>query len=252
MADDDPIFGRSVVGRDALSKISEGSNEAGSVTSSHYFSVTSSALASRATPVGGAGASRDFLTTVGALRLSPQPEEQPETQRPASGTSSSSVTSVPGGSSSNQDAETLRKTVKAFVEAGVRGRRLEVLRRDGQPQVVTFKLSRKVDSFEIETQAGRPSHTIGLNEVAAVFVGADKQLQVDLAASLPGLDENCAVVDLVDGRCLAFRFPHNGHGSREADIFASCMQIFANEVSRERGQNSSAGGSSAHTAESPR
>merc|ERR1712125_211317 len=111
---------------------------------------------------------------------------------------------------------------------GVRGRRLEALRRDGQVQSVLFRLSRQVDAFEIAPESGKASHTIRLTEVVGIYSGNDARTQQDLACSLPGLDAQCAVVDLRDGRCLTFRFPE-----AEAKTFVLCMQIFVNEVQRE-------------------
>lgn len=256
--DDELLFG-SRTENDTLSRISEGSNEASNITSSTYFSATSSS-----TPAGLAArgaVTRDFLTTAGALRLlspgaapaspllprSPKQRASPRVvaasgasagaggapAHAAEGTSGSRSQASGSGGGPSQDPDVIKKTVKAFVEAGVRGRRLEVLRRDGQLQQVTFRLSRQVDSFEIAPEGGRTSHTVSLNEVAAVYTGDDVRAQGELAASLPGLDGNTAVVDLCDGRCLAFRFLE-ASPRREAETFAHCMQIFAQEVSRER------------------
>merc|ERR1719171_2412356 len=186
------------------------------------------------------------------MRLAPRPPASGDAPRPAAGgagtgtppvatslhlcSSSSSTGQVAGagggaGMATQEDkdnAEVLRKTVKAFVESGVRGRRIEALRRDGKTQPVMFRLSRQVDAFEIAPEGGRASHTVHLTEVASVYRGNDARAQSDLASSLPGLDAHCAVVDLRDGRCLTFRFP-----VAEAETFAQCMQIFVNEVQRE-------------------
>lgn len=255
------MFGRSVAG-DGLSAITEGSNEAGSVTSSAYFSAVSGATPASGPHCtlrhGGLGG-REFLTVAGALRLPATPSAA--TERPAAasaaakprdcaGTSLSS-TAPPAGTAAGsfaaqvaEDPELLRRTVKAFVEAGVRGRRVEVLRRDGRIQPVVFRLSRQVDAFEVAAEAGTSSHVIGLVDVLAVYTGDDARAQGELAASLPGLDQHCAVVDLRDGRCLAFRFPDAAR-RQEAATFAHCMQIFADEVRRECGGGAASPGKAA-------
>jgi len=253
-SEDEAPFGPSLV-RDNLSRISEGSNEAPSVTSSAYYSLQSS-VSGLSPPVvrvtargggGGGGADtaaataqqqgsaglpsrpvdRAFHTSAGPLRL---PPGQSRSTRAAAAPSTSSCGSqslaTPQG-----NVEALRQTVKAFVESGVRGRIIEALRQNGQTQLICFRLSRDVDAFEIAPEGAAASHTVRLLEVASVYTGAAALAQGgDFVSSLPGLDGRCAVVDLKDGRCLTFRFPE---GQEEAETFAACMQIFANEVQRE-------------------
>mmetsp|Transcript_126912 Transcript_126912/g.206401 ORF Transcript_126912/g.206401 Transcript_126912/m.206401 type:complete len:251 (+) Transcript_126912:67-819(+) len=231
--DDDSLFSRSLV-RDNLSKVSEGSNEDGSINSSTYFSAASGSHRSPNTQGGPAAVGdRAFLTVAGAVRL-PRSERSPSSD---ASQSKDSGGSRPASSTPREDsAEILRKTVKAFVESGVRGRRIEALRRDGRAQPVVFRLSRQVDAFEITPEGGLTAHTVNLTEVACVYTGDDARAQSDLATHLPGLNRHCAVVDLHDGRCLTFRFPsEGGHGvaTVEAETFAQCMQIFVNEVQLE-------------------
>eukprot|EP00927_Polykrikos_kofoidii_P039551 TRINITY_DN33913_c0_g1_i1.p1 TRINITY_DN33913_c0_g1~~TRINITY_DN33913_c0_g1_i1.p1 ORF type:complete len:278 (+),score=42.72 TRINITY_DN33913_c0_g1_i1:86-919(+) len=242
--DDDPLFAKSTLRqRDALSRISEGSSEAGSVTST-YFSVGSGAKNSLGSgsgnqPSGG----REFLTAAGAIRLS-----VPQADRGSGAYTSAklAVTTASSGSASSAvkaqvaepQSEDLRKTVRAFVEAGVRGRRLEVLRRDGQIQTVIFSLSRQVDSFEISLESGRSSHVVRLENISSVYTGDDVRASGELHDALPGLDESCAVIDLNDGRSLAFRFLE-ADARREAVVFGRCMQLFASEVSREQSESGS-------------
>lgn len=239
--DDDSLFTRSLV-RDNLSRISEGSNEAGSLASSggYYSAVSGSHRSPNLQVKGPAGVDRAFLTAAGVMRLAPRPSSGDAARHPTGGAGTPPVAAslelCPGaansrGSGSSDQEENddlLRRTVKAFVESGVRGRRIEALRRDGKTQPVMFRLSRQVDAFEITPEGGRASHTVHLTEVASVYRGNDARAQSDLASSLPGLDAHCAVVDLRDGRCLTFRFP-----VAEAETFAQCMQIFVNEVQRE-------------------
>mmetsp|Transcript_27888 Transcript_27888/g.58478 ORF Transcript_27888/g.58478 Transcript_27888/m.58478 type:complete len:221 (+) Transcript_27888:64-726(+) len=208
--------GRTATDGDTLSRISEGSNEAGSVVSS-YFSAISGA-------VGGGSAGRigpgDLLKA--ALRT---PAKDKCAVR--------SSASVPG--SNLEDQAAFREIVKAFVEIGVRGRLVEALRGDGRAQPVVFRLSREVDAFEIGPEPGR-GHRVALTEVSAVYTGSSERAK-ELATTMPGLDASCAVVDLADGRCLSLRFPVDRGGSEaqvaEAQVFAHCMQIFVNEVRRE-------------------
>lgn len=188
-------------------------------------------------PSAGVG-DRAFLTVAGAVRL-PQSERIAGTAAVHAG-ESGAVSSRPRTPTPTQESsEVLRQTVKAFVESGVRGRRIEALRRDGRAQPVVFRLSRKVDAFEITPEGGLSAHTINLTEVACIYKGDDARAQSDLATSLPGLDRDCAVVDLHDGRCLTFRFPaiatdsSRDSGAVEAETFAQCMQLFVDEVQRE-------------------
>ncbi|CAE7234225.1 unnamed protein product, partial [Symbiodinium pilosum] len=125
-------------------------------------------------------------------------------------------------SSSLEDQAALREIVKAFVEIGVRGRLVEALRGDGRPQPVVFRLSREVDAFEIGPEAGR-GHRVALTEVSAVYTGCSPRAK-ELAATMPGLDASCAVVDLTDGRCLSLRFPvdRGGPEAQTAEAGQSC------------------------------
>mmetsp|Transcript_10215 Transcript_10215/g.16616 ORF Transcript_10215/g.16616 Transcript_10215/m.16616 type:complete len:242 (+) Transcript_10215:89-814(+) len=224
--DEDSLFTHSLV-RDNLSHISEGSNEAGSLASSAYHSAVSG---SRRTP--STMNDRQFMTAAGVMRFAPRPPSGVLATGDTRALEISAPTMPLTGAFGNSkdvlttDADALRRTVKAFVESGVRGRRLEALRRDGQVQPVTFRLSRQVDSFEIAPESGKASHTVRLTEVASIYSGDDARVDFDLG--IPGLDGQCAVVDLRDGRCLTFRFPGG-----EAKTFVSCMQIFVNEVQRE-------------------
>jgi len=219
-SEDDQLWGKP---KGPLSRISEGSNES---TPSTYFSCAS-AQTSHAKDGSEARIDHEFLTAVGKLRLGASssstediPHRHGEPQRLASGVSSARELSQQTSSADlpAKDPESLRQTVKEFVEAGVRGRRLQVLRRDGQTQKVTFRLSRRVDAFEVLPEGGVSGRSVGLGEVSAVRSGNE----------LPGLDCSCAVVELHDSRCLALRFPE----ASEAQSFTLCMRLFADEVRR--------------------
>eukprot|EP00408_Alexandrium_pacificum_P030373 CAMPEP_0171291142 /NCGR_PEP_ID=MMETSP0790-20130122/71502_1 /TAXON_ID=2925 /ORGANISM="Alexandrium catenella, Strain OF101" /LENGTH=191 /DNA_ID=CAMNT_0011760861 /DNA_START=48 /DNA_END=620 /DNA_ORIENTATION=+ len=124
--------------QDDLSRITEGSWEGGSVASSYFSAISNTASTSTLN-----AKDRRLLAAAGA------------SQAPAAGA----------------EAEALRRTVKAFVELGVRGRRVEALRRDRQAQPVLFRLSRHVDAFEIVPEGGRASQRVHLGEVAGVYMG---------------------------------------------------------------------------------
>ncbi|CAE7304917.1 SMT3 [Symbiodinium natans] len=173
--------GRTAANGDTLSRISEGSNEAGSVVSSYFSAISGAVGAGSAGRVGPA----DLLKA--ALRTPAKADK-------CAVRSSPSVT----GSSGPEDQAALREVVKAFVEIGVRGRLVEALRGDGRAQPVVFRLSREVDAFEIGPEPGR-GHRVALNEVSAVYTGSSERAKE--LTTMPGLDASCAVVHLADGRC---------------------------------------------------
>jgi len=226
---------------DELSRISEGSREGVSVASSTYYSAASG------TPSSALLNTRDrhFFTAAGSIRT-PQPQiggrgasqGVPLAETPASAQRSAEQarsTSKAASAGTWEDADFLRRIVKAFVELGVRGRRVQALRRDGQEQAVVFRLSRQVDSFEIEPEGGKASQTVDLAEVAAVYAGDDARLSAELSRALPGLDGRCAVMDLRGGKVLALRFPPElGGEATKATAFVRCMQLFVQEVQREK------------------
>mmetsp|Transcript_6543 Transcript_6543/g.13417 ORF Transcript_6543/g.13417 Transcript_6543/m.13417 type:complete len:224 (-) Transcript_6543:93-764(-) len=197
-ADDGGVIMHPLV-QDDLSRISEASWEGGSVASTYFSAVSNTASATLHAK------DRRLLTAAGASQAA------------------------------GADAELLRRTVKAFVELSVRGHRLEALRHDRQAHPVVFRLSRHVDAFEIEREGGNASQRVHLSEVAAVRAGEEAAAaQRELAAAL-ALDGRCALVDFRDGRCLALRFPPGpGEEPGSAKAFVRCMQIFVQEVQRER------------------
>mmetsp|Transcript_32445 Transcript_32445/g.58210 ORF Transcript_32445/g.58210 Transcript_32445/m.58210 type:complete len:353 (+) Transcript_32445:69-1127(+) len=147
---------------DNLSRISEGSNEAGSVASSYFSAASgcpSSAIGRLGRPV-----DMDFLARAAALRtpiklgVKPPPAREPTPPASPQSVSSSNAAAL------LQDPEALKRIVKAFVESGVRGRRAEALRGDGRPQQVVFRLSRQVDAFEVAPEGGRGAHSVALAE----------------------------------------------------------------------------------------
>jgi len=106
---------------DNLSRISEGSNEAGSVASSYFSAASgcpSSAIGRLGRPV-----DMDFLARAAALRtpiklgVKPPPAREPTPPASPQSVSSSNAAAL------LQDPEALKRIVKAFVESGVRGRR---------------------------------------------------------------------------------------------------------------------------------
>mmetsp|Transcript_15433 Transcript_15433/g.43017 ORF Transcript_15433/g.43017 Transcript_15433/m.43017 type:complete len:291 (+) Transcript_15433:74-946(+) len=256
--DDDDFFGRSIA-RDELSRISEGSREGGSLASSTFFSAASTSLLSSAA----AGPLK--LALLQQQQQQQQPHEHSgrlgaggpslrvgvaaDSAAMAGGATSaaggvsgivaaggsvvgtSSGSSVCGAETAGASPEQLKRMVKAFVEAGVRGQRIEALRRDGQPTSVVFRLSRQVDAFEIAAEAGRAAQRVDLNEVLSICTGGS-DCSAELRDAMPiGLDARCTIVDLRDGRCLTLRFG----SSQDASVFVQCMKLFVQEVVRERG-----------------
>eukprot|EP00439_Symbiodinium_sp_Y106_P067322 s1078_g11.t1 len=158
---------------DTLSRISEGSNEAGSVVSS-YFSAISGA-------VGGGSAGR-----IGPGDLTPAKDK----------CAVRSSASVPG--SNLEDQAAFREIVKAFVEIGVRGRLVEALRGDGRAQPVVFRLSREVDAFEIGPEPGR-GHRVALTE-ASSFASVRRWVSAASISRACGQHSFTPAMDIVSNR----------------------------------------------------
>lgn len=218
-----------VVG-DGLSRISENSKEGGSIASSSFFSAASGTPSSSAVP------SRDSHPLASLTRgligaVACQDETLGDRKAPAVRTT---------GQSTSSDTELPKAVVKAFVELGVRGLEAEALRPGSQPQPMVFRLSRHVDSFELE-QDGKLSQAIYLTEVASIHSRIDARCHRLIADSSPGLDDNCAIIELKDGRCLALRFPAvMSNNAASAATFIRCMRVFVHEVHREYGDRSQA------------
>lgn len=233
-SDEDQLWGR---GRGPLSRISEGSNE--SKTSTYFSAASGTSRPSHPNRKASGPSVREFMTAQGPMRL-PLNSGTESGSRPSSSDSQEAQRTNGGIAGSHQDPqviqdtlirknpEFLKKLVKEFVETGVRGRKLEVLRRDGQAQSVMFRLERQLDAFEVAPEGGRSIHRVSMREVAAVHIGDEPEVQEKFAKDLPGVDRNYAVLTLVDGRCLTFRFSEVG----DADGFKLCMQLFADEVRR--------------------
>jgi len=224
--EDEDIFGRSMI-RDELSRISEGSREGASLASSAYFSVASGAASG--------SLDRGRILGAGGIEAARQQLQQMSVAGRSGAVPSAGSRHRGSGSDGPKADEDLKKTVRAFVETGVRGRQLEALRRDGSAQPVVFRLSRSVDAFEITAEGGRGAQRVELLEVSSIWSDTDLRQHGDLAQSLPpGLDARCTIVDLRDGRCLTLRFPGD-NGEAEALVFVRCMRLFVQEVCREKG-----------------
>eukprot|EP00746_Dinoflagellata_sp_MGD_P018020 gnl/MRDRNA2_/MRDRNA2_141700_c0_seq1.p1 gnl/MRDRNA2_/MRDRNA2_141700_c0~~gnl/MRDRNA2_/MRDRNA2_141700_c0_seq1.p1 ORF type:complete len:273 (+),score=54.90 gnl/MRDRNA2_/MRDRNA2_141700_c0_seq1:52-819(+) len=232
-SDEDQLWGR---GRGPLSKISEGSNES---TPTTYFSAASGSSRPNPNRKSSGPSVREFMTAQGPMRLPLHLDA-----RSASNTSlddAQFAQNANGRDASSQhdpqviqdtlirkNPEFLKKLVKEFVETGVRGRKLEVLRRDGRAQSAMFRLERQLDAFEVAPEGASKIHRVRLSEVAAVHIGDDPEVQESFAKDLPGVDRSCALLALFDGRCLTFRFMEVG----DAERFKLCMKLFADEVQR--------------------
>lgn len=215
------LLGPPLNGSEQLSRISEGSDER-SAASSYYSAVSGALSSSRQTPKAGMHATgsldRQFCTAAGAIRL-PQ-------AAPSGGSSAGARPSGPVPPP-NPGRPTL-DMVRAFVEAGVRGRALEVLRRSSEHpwRPMLFKLRRQVDAFEMVSVGDGGSASVQLVDVTRVNFGGTREV-----ALAPEDAPRAVVMELRDGRCLGFRLP----SPAEADAFGSCLQLLADEARREGG-----------------
>lgn len=231
-SDDEHLWGH---GRGPLSHISEGSNESTPTTA--FFSCTSGATrnsqkGSQANSQKGplkVDSEHKFFTSAGPLQMPAIGKDR----RSRNGDLSDSQGSSMKDALLKKNPEFLKSIVKDFVEAGVRGRRLDALRRDGRTQPTQFRLNRQLDAFELLEEGRSLVHRVSLDEISALTLGDEVQMREEKSIELPStLDQTCAVIDFYDGRCLVFRFPEVG----DAVSFKLCMQLFADEVRRSTGK----------------
>lgn len=229
-SDDEHLWGH---GRGPLSHISEGSNESEPTTA--FFSCASGATrnsqkGSKATSSHkGLKVESDhkFFTPAGLLQM--PVVSTSKDRRSRSGELPDTQSSSMKDALLRKNPEFLKSIVKDFVEAGVRGRRLDALRHDGRTRPTHFRLDRQLNAFEIMEEGRSIVHRISLDEISALTLGDEVQMREEENIDLPGtLDQTCAVVDFYDGRCLVFRFSEVG----EAVSFKLCMQLFTDEVRR--------------------
>jgi len=223
--DDPPSDGGGL--RDILSLVSEGSNPDSSL-SSIYFSCVSAQnaqnkgrgsniihladLAQRRSSSGTGGGSSSSTTAPHPVGVSIGTKE---------GRSSDSTTKTDNGKVPSPAH--VKKAVKKFVEQGVRGRDISLMRRDGSYIDGIFKLSRQVDFFEIVT-AGKMcevmTHRIEVTDIGAAATGGTS-----------------VIIELVDGRVLTIDLatgPTAKDAFREAENWGLCLQMFAEEASKRR------------------
>jgi hypothetical protein len=195
-----------------LSKITEGSNEERTEVSSAFFSAISSKCLSKPSKC---------LDGKGGWRSSGCAEKiRGNLPTPAR------------AAAKHIETTDLRVVVKVFVESAVRGCIVEALCDNGQARSVIFRLSRRVDAFELTPCEGGASCKVRLEDVVRTWLGNEAWVQHELGSRLQGLDETCAVVECSDGRCLTLHF-HGGNqcgGAEEAMNFVRCMQAFVSEL----------------------
>merc|ERR1712146_186675 len=98
---------------------------------------------------------------------------------------------------------------------------VELVRDDGLAQAAIFRLNRRVDSFELTHCKDSSICKVPLTDVATVRLGSEPCVKHELAQlgrARKGsqLDSSCSLLELADGRCLAFRFLHRTKEGSEA------------------------------------
>lgn len=121
-----------------------------------------------------------------------------------------------GDKLSAEQQKQAKAVIKDFVKEMVRGRKMNVISKDGSVRSCVVFLGRKLDSFKI--QAGNNTKKIALAEIADIHIGQDGP-SIDTP-----LDEMCCTMALTAGECLTFRFPD----VTARDTFAMCMLMFVN------------------------
>jgi hypothetical protein len=222
--DEFPEFGN-MCSIDGLSKITEGSHETRTDISSVFFSAISSKCPSKMSK-------RTVPSVFSGLIQGGNRSSQNNLPTPARALATKQHNTQSAG---NVALSEMMNIVKVFVEAAVRGFVAEAICGNGHVRPVVFRLSRKVDAFELIPCDGGASCKVLLLEVSKTFLGSERRLKDELGPLHQHLDANCAVLELLDGRYLALNLRGCSWAERglEAQTFIRCMHTFVSELQRQ-------------------
>jgi len=109
-----------------------------------------------------------------------------------------------------------RSMVKEFTKEMVKGKKMNVMMRNGQLKSCTCSLSRALD--ELKIKVGGTARTIALKDVEGINAG------VDVEGIATPVDELCATLMLASDDCITFRMPD----INARDTFTMCLTMFCN------------------------
>lgn len=154
-----------------------------------------------------------FISTVGELPTF--------SKAPAGGEDISDSESVGGvsaiydGMSLKEQQKQAKKVVKEFVKEMVKGKKISVMKQNGQLSTCTVSLTRALDALKIK--AGGQTREIALRDISEICAGTEVQ-DIDTP-----LDDLCCTLMLGED-CITFRLVDmNGR-----DTFIMCLGMFCN------------------------
>mmetsp|Transcript_96429 Transcript_96429/g.152513 ORF Transcript_96429/g.152513 Transcript_96429/m.152513 type:complete len:226 (-) Transcript_96429:120-797(-) len=155
-----------------------------------------------------------FISTVGELPTF--------SKGPASNEENSDAESIGGvseiydGMSLKEQQKQAKKVVKEFVKEMVKGKKIRVMKQNGQLTTCTVSLTRALDALKIK--AGGQTREIGLKEIVEICCGTEVQ---DIETPL---DDLCATLMLASEDCITFRL----EDMNARDTFIMCLGMFCN------------------------
>mmetsp|Transcript_12968 Transcript_12968/g.34717 ORF Transcript_12968/g.34717 Transcript_12968/m.34717 type:complete len:227 (-) Transcript_12968:112-792(-) len=125
------------------------------------------------------------------------------------------------GMTAKESKQQAKALVKDFVREMVKGRKVNVMKQNGQLTMCTVTLARALDRMSIK--AGTAQRTIKLKQVEEIHPGAD--VEGTLGIDTP-LDDLCATLMLAEGDCITFRL----QDINDRDTFVCCLLMFCNSL----------------------
>jgi len=161
-----------------------------------------------------------FISTVGELPQFNAPMRQFEDGISENGSqmgeSVGGVSEMYDGMSVKEQQKQAKKVVKDFVKEMVKGKKMNVMKQNGQLTACMVSLTRALDSLKIK--AGGQTREIKLVDIVEICAGTEVQ-DIDTP-----LDELCATLMLCTEDCITFRMVDlNGR-----DTFIMCLLMFCN------------------------
>mmetsp|Transcript_87446 Transcript_87446/g.167666 ORF Transcript_87446/g.167666 Transcript_87446/m.167666 type:complete len:240 (-) Transcript_87446:90-809(-) len=161
-----------------------------------------------------------FISTVGELpKFAPPPRQNEDTGSEVSinteGANALAEDAAEAMSAKEQQKQ-VKKLVKDFVKEMVRGKKMNVMKANGQLTTCSVSLTRSLD--ELKVKVSGQTRNIPLTDIEEMHAGTEAP-DVDTP-----LDDMCATLMLASGDCISFRL--SDINSR--DTFILCLTMFCN------------------------
>jgi hypothetical protein len=161
------------------------------------------------------GEGDQFVSTVGELPTFNRPAYNEDNQS-ESGESVGGVSEIYDQAAMKEQQKQAKKVVKDFVKEMVKGRKMNVMKQNGQLTSCTVSLSRALDTLKIK--AGGQTREIRLQDIAEIGAGTEVP-DIDTP-----LDDLCATLMLATEDCITFRMVD----LNARDTFVMCLGMFCN------------------------